>query len=194
MQTFIDWFLAVLAAPAVGLPAVFIISFVSATLLPMGSEPALFAYVKLAPQMFWPAICVATVGNTLGGALDWWMGYAARSAVLRFKHARRHARRAAGPGPAAAAIAPRAARPLSARHANRMRRLGPAVLLVAWLPVIGDPLCALAGWLRLPLGRCVAYMALGKFVRYIATTGFLLWVPDQFWAGVWTPIRALLQG
>jgi membrane protein YqaA with SNARE-associated domain len=70
-------------------------------------------------------------------------------------------------------------------HVRRMRRRGPVLLLGAWLPIIGDPLCVLAGWLRLPLAPCAAYMALGKLARYIAVTALLLWVPDQFWARIW---------
>ena len=56
-----------LALPEVGLSTVFVVAFVSATLLPMGSEPAVFGLVKLNPDLFWPAVLVATAGNTLGG-------------------------------------------------------------------------------------------------------------------------------
>jgi len=49
-----------LSLPEVGLSTVFVVAFVSATLLPMGSEPAVFALVKLNPELFWPAILVAT--------------------------------------------------------------------------------------------------------------------------------------
>jgi membrane protein YqaA with SNARE-associated domain len=42
------------------------------------------------------------------------------------------------------------------------------VLLFSWLPVAGDPLCAVAGWLRLPFWRCVLFMAAGKGLRYLA--------------------------
>ena len=62
-------------------------------------------------------------------------------------------------------------------HALRwLERLGPKACLLAWLPVVGDPLCAVAGWLKLPLWPCAAYMAIGKFARYLAMTGGLLWV------------------
>ncbi|MFM6921977.1 MAG: YqaA family protein, partial [Polynucleobacter victoriensis] len=74
MESNLHNFLVWLSLPIVGLPAVFAVSFVSATLLPMGSEPVLFGYLKLNPDMFWVAILVATVGNTLGGMLDWLMG------------------------------------------------------------------------------------------------------------------------
>jgi hypothetical protein len=80
MEAWIDWLMAALALPEVGLSTVFFIAFIAATLLPLGSEPAVFALVKLNPEMFWPAILVATVGATLGGALTWWMGYGAERA------------------------------------------------------------------------------------------------------------------
>jgi membrane protein YqaA with SNARE-associated domain len=72
-----------LALPEFGLSTVFVVSFVSATLLPMGSEPAVFGLVKLNPGLFWPAIGVATAGNTLGGAVSWWMGLGAHHLVDR---------------------------------------------------------------------------------------------------------------
>jgi membrane protein YqaA with SNARE-associated domain len=64
---FLDWF----GMPSVGLPAVFLVALISATLLPMGSEPVLFAYVSVNPSMLWPAIVIATVGNTMGGMINW---------------------------------------------------------------------------------------------------------------------------
>jgi len=38
---------------------------------------------------------------------------------------------------------------------------------------VGDPLCAVAGWLRLPFWPCLAYMAAGKGLRYLALTAAL---------------------
>ena len=54
-------------------------------------------------------------------------------------------------------------------------------LLLSWLPVVGDPLCTLAGWWRLPFWPCVLYMAIGKFLRYLSMTSLLLYVPDSVW-------------
>ncbi|TDP81632.1 membrane protein YqaA with SNARE-associated domain [Aquabacterium commune] len=155
--------LAWLAIPQVGLGAVFAIAFVSATLLPMGSEPAVFGLVKLQPEMFWPAVLVASLGNTLGGAVTWWMGEGARRAADRLRH--RH--EAPPPAPHSRA---------DQRAMQWLARFGPKACLLSWLPVVGDPLCAVAGWLRLPFWPCVAYMAVGKFARYLTMTGFLLWV------------------
>ena len=47
-----------------------------------------------------------------------------------------------------------------------VRRWGSPVLLLSWVPVIGDPLCVAAGWLRLNPWWSVLFIALGKFARY----------------------------
>ena len=87
MQTWMQSLLAALALPEFGLSTVFAVAFVSATLLPLGSEPAVFGLVKLNATLFWPAVLVATAGNTLGGALSWWMGYGAERAYERVRAA-----------------------------------------------------------------------------------------------------------
>jgi membrane protein YqaA with SNARE-associated domain len=47
-----------------------------------------------------------------------------------------------------------------------VRRRGAPILLLSWAPVVGDALCAAAGWLRLPWLPCIAWMAAGKLLRY----------------------------
>ena len=158
MDAWIDWMMRVLALPEVGLSTVFFIAFIAATLIPLGSEPVVFGLVKLNPDMFWPAIGLATLGATLGGALTWWMGYGAERAYEHVTH----------------------------KHPNGralvwLLRHGANACLLSWLPVVGDPLCAVAGWLELPFWPCVAYMAIGKFGRYLIMTAALLWVfPGQY--------------
>jgi membrane protein YqaA with SNARE-associated domain len=154
IQPAIHWLLNVLAIPNVGLSAVFVVSFVAATLLPLGSEPALFAVVKANTALFWPALLVATAGNTLGGAFGYWMGYAAHQTFARER---------------------------STRWFGWLQRYGAKTMLLAWLPGIGDPICTLGGWLRLPFWPCVFYMAVGKCLRYAMITWLLLEVPDGFW-------------
>ncbi|CAH0347989.1 Inner membrane protein YqaA [Aquabacterium sp. CECT 9606] len=148
-------FLAWLALPQVGLGAVFVVAFVSATLLPLGSEPALFAFIKLHPEMLGPALLVATLGNTLGGVVTWWLGWLARRGTEKVTH---HPANTDG------------------RALRWLQRFGPKACLLSWLPIVGDPLCAVAGWLNLPFWPCVAWMAAGKCARYITTTAFMLWV------------------
>ncbi|MDY0072882.1 MAG: YqaA family protein [Thauera sp.] len=165
----LDW----LALPQFGLSTLFLIALLSATLLPMGSEPAVIGLLQLRPDLFWPAILVATAGNTLGGTISWWMG---RGAHRAWQVARRSRERDAQSPPSP--LLPSAPRRLS-RHERRariwLRRWGAKTCLLSWLPLVGDPLCAVAGWLKLPFWPCVAYMALGKFARYLVMTSFLLW-------------------
>jgi membrane protein YqaA with SNARE-associated domain len=49
-----------------------------------------------------------------------------------------------------------------------VRRWGSLALLMSWVPLIGDALCAAAGNLRLNALACLAWMALGKGLRYAA--------------------------
>ena len=158
MEAWLESLLAALALPQFGLSTVFVVAFVSATLLPMGSEPAVFGLVKLNPGLFWPAIAVATAGNTLGGAVSWWMGWGVERAVERVRH-----------------------KPVEHRALGWLQRFGPKACLLSWLPLVGDPLCAVAGWLRLPFWPCVLYMAIGKFLRYLTMTALLLWVLPGHW-------------
>ena len=161
MEIWMQSVLAALALPEFGLSTVFVVSLVSATLLPLGSEPVVFGLVKLNPELFWPAIVVATAGNTIGGAISWWMGHSAHKVSDKLRHQETSAQ--------------------DARALRWLHALGPKACLLSWLPGVGDPLCAVAGWLRLPFWPCVAYMAVGKFARYLVMTGGLLWVFPQNW-------------
>jgi len=147
MDTWITQLLALLALPEYSLGTVFLVSFISATLLPLGSEPVVYGLVRLNPELLWQVIAVATVGNTLGGAVDWWMGYGAHKVADKYGTSRHHV-----------------------RALDWLKKLGPKACLLAWLPLVGDPLCAVAGWLRLPFWPCLAYMAIGKFARYVVWT------------------------
>ena len=153
MEGWITTALGILALPRFGLSTLFLVALISATLLPLGSEPALFGLVKLNPQLLWPAIVVATLGNTVGGAITWWMGYGAERV---YEQVTNHP-------------------PLKRRALAWLQRFGPRACLLSWLPLVGDPLCAVAGWLRFAFWPCVLYMAIGKALRYVAMTFALLW-------------------
>jgi membrane protein YqaA with SNARE-associated domain len=116
------------------LTGLFVSSFLAATLLPGGSEAVLFAVLKTHPQLIWPALALATLGNTLGGMTSYLLGRWLPDKPLKYK--------------------------------NLMQRFGNPALLLSWVPVIGDGLCVVAGWLRLNPLSAALYMALGKFLRY----------------------------
>ena len=119
-----------------GLAGLFLASFLSATLLPGGSEAVLFAVIRLHPEQTLPALLLATLGNTLGGMVTYAMGR------MLPQH-------------------------LAPEKSALARRRGAPVLLLAWAPIVGDALCAAAGWLRLPPLPCLAWMAIGKAARYV---------------------------
>ena len=118
------------------LGALFASSFLAATLLPGGSEAVLFGALKLDPQQYWPALAVATLGNTLGGMSSYLIGR----------------------------IVPQRG---EIKGLDWVKRYGSPALLLAWVPILGDPLCVAAGWLRLDPWRAAIFMALGKFARYL---------------------------
>lgn len=153
MEPWLHSLLSALALPQYGLMSVFLISLLSATLLPMASVPFVFGLIKLSPELFWPALLVATAGNTAGGVITYWMGYSVERVYTRMAHKSVTQQRALG----------------------WLQRWGPPACLLSWLPFVGDPLCAVAGWLRLPLWPCTAYMAIGKFLRYLVYVGGALW-------------------
>lgn len=180
----VAWLLAAFSLPGIGLPAIFLVSLVSATLLPLGSEPVVYGYVLLT-QAFWPAVLVATLGNTLGGIVSYGMG----SGLWRLLRA--WLARGQTSAPAVKAAPDPAVVLSSSEHQGStgaaaggkwhtwcvawLLRLGPRALFFSWLPAVGDPLCAVAGYLRFAFWPSVLYMALGKFLRYVVMTAALLW-------------------
>jgi membrane protein YqaA with SNARE-associated domain len=159
MDAMLHWLMTTLALPQFGLSTVFVIALVSATLVPLATEPAVFGLVKLNTDLFWPTIVVASIGSTIGGAITWWMGYGAERAYERMKHRS----------------------PAENRAMQWLEKFGPKACLLAWLPAVGDPLCAVAGWLRMPFWPCLGYMAIGKFLRFLLYTAVLLWMFPAEW-------------
>ncbi len=157
MEQMLEHFFDLFGMPSIGLPAVFISAFISATLVPIGSEPILFGYVSINPQLYWAAIAVATIGNTLGGLTNWWLGLIGRNSFESLKG------------------------PTHGRMQAWLEKRGPKMLLFSWLPGFGDPLCLAAGWLRLPWKSCLMYMFIGKLFRYLTMTWLLTLVPNSFW-------------
>jgi membrane protein YqaA with SNARE-associated domain len=130
-----------------GLPALFVLSFLAATLLPLGSEWLLLVLLSRGevPAL---AVAVAASGNTLGALTTYLIGLYGgpllAERVLRIDAAARQ------------------------RAETRYARFGSWSLLLSWLPVIGDPLCLVGGLLRVPVGRFVLLVGSGKLARYAA--------------------------
>jgi membrane protein YqaA with SNARE-associated domain len=122
--------------------ALFTWSFLAATVLPLGSEPILIALVR-GGRSIPVLITVATIGNYLGACTTYWL-----------------ARRAAD------WIASRAAGGSHARALSLVARRGSIVLLLSWVPILGDAIVAAAGALNVPFGMFSFWVATGKLLRY----------------------------
>jgi membrane protein YqaA with SNARE-associated domain len=124
------------------LAGLFAASFVDATLFPLPSEAALFAYLQFHPEHQALAVAVATVGNTAGGMTSYLIGR----------------------------ILPN--RKLDSGAMNLIRHYGAPATAFAWLPVIGDALSLAAGWLRINWAAVLTFSAAGRLARYIAVATF----------------------
>lgn len=125
-------------------------AFVSASLLPGNSEivfsaiatqTILFEHSLITSPLIW-LVCVATIGNTLGSLLTLYFGrLIPEPKSLNHKYAE--------------------------WVIHKLNRYGTIMLLLSWLPLLGDLLCGLAGWLRLPLVKSAFYIFMGKLIRYL---------------------------
>ena len=122
------------------LSSLFASSFLSATLLPGNSEVVLVAMLLSGVSQPWLLVLIATMGNSLGGLTNVILG---RFFPLREKS--RWQEKAVG----------------------WLKRYGAATLLLSWMPVIGDLLCLLAGWMRISWGPVLFFLCLGKALRYV---------------------------
>jgi len=128
-----------------GHPALFLLSFLASTVLPLGSEWMLVAMLVKGSD---PAlsIAVATAGNTLGACTTYAIGlYGGPFLIGRVLRVSDEAR----------------------KRAERLyARYGSWSLLFSWVPVLGDPLCLVGGMLRVNLGRFSILVLAGKLARY----------------------------
>lgn len=129
-----------------GLPALFIVSFLAATVIPLGSEWLLVALL-LQGQPPALVIGVATLGNFLGACTTYALGFWG-SSLLVHKVLR-----------------------ISEREESRAKRIyaryGSWSLLFSWLPIVGDPICLVAGSLRFRPLLFALLVLTGKLGRYL---------------------------
>ena len=115
----------------------FAASFAAATLFPLPSEAALFAYLQHYPDRAALAVSVATLGNTAGGMTSYLIG--------RFIPQKK----------------------MDSKAVQSVRRYGAPITALAWLPIVGDALSVAAGWLRMNWLLVLAFMAGGRLARYL---------------------------
>jgi membrane protein YqaA with SNARE-associated domain len=127
--------------------SLFAIAFAAATILPLQSEAVLTALLVTGDRAWWLLLAIASVGNTLGAAVNWWLG----REINRFRDRKWFP---ASPKRMAQAEA------LYARY-------GRWCLIFAWVPVIGDALTVVAGVLKENLWLFLLLVGIGKTGRYL---------------------------
>ena len=136
-----------------GYPALFLVSFLASTVVPLGSE---WLLVSLVMKGYDPllSVAVATVGNTLGSCTTYgigiWGGPYLIRRVLRISET-------------------------AQERAERIySRYGSWSLLFSWVPIVGDPLCIVGGLLRVRFRKFSILVFSGKLVRYTFISGLTL--------------------
>lgn len=120
------------------------ISFLSSTLLPLGSE-AFFLYALSQEEAYFLLWLSATLGNTLGAVVNYALGIKGENFLLKKGY-------------------------VSLKRISQTKRYfskyGGWTLLFSWLPLIGDPLTFIAGILRYEFKYFVAIVLIAKGLRY----------------------------
>ena len=132
-------------------------AFLSATLLPGSSEALLISLILMGKEDPMSLVALATFGNVLGSLLNWYLG----AFFMSFQHSRWF--------------------PVSPRQIDKARvwftKYGIWSLLLAWAPIIGDPLTVIAGMMRISIVPFVILVTIGKFSRYaLITATTLAWI------------------
>ena len=137
-----------LFSPLTGL---FLLAFSAATLLPGGSEAALLAMAALSQYSTLTLLIVASAGNILGSVLNYWLGRVA----LHYQDRKWFPVSRAG----------------LAKSQHWFSRWGQWAVLLAWTPVIGDPITVAAGVMKMNFVRFLILVSLSKTLRYMAVLG-----------------------
>ncbi len=133
-----------------GIPALFIISFLAATVLPLGSEWLLVALI-LNDCNLEQAVIVASIGNYLGSCTTYLIGLTGTPFLIeKFL---------------------KIDQTKMTKAQSIYTKFGSWSLLLTWLPIIGDPLCLIGGALRVNFSVFSILVFIGKFARYAVVAG-----------------------
>lgn len=141
---------------SLGLVGLFIGTFLAATVLPFSSD-ALYVAVLAATHDQAGCLAAGTVGNWLGGAVTYWMGWIARWDWLEKWFGVR--------------------KETLARQKEKIDRYGVWLALFCWVPFIGDVIAVALGFYRTPPVRTMLLLLVGKFLRFLCWNLLLgLWM------------------
>lgn len=133
----------------------FAFSFMAATLLPGSSEAALSSLLLLEEWDPVLLLTAASLGNILGSVLNWYCG----RFLVHFRDRKWF--------------------PVTERQYKKavgwFRKYGQSSILLAWVPIIGDPLTVVAGGLHMKFRNFLILVSIGKVVRYLFVYFAVLW-------------------
>jgi membrane protein YqaA with SNARE-associated domain len=135
---------------SIGFTGLFLITFLSATILPFSSE--LFLLLMLS-KGFDPTTClvVATIGNSLGGITNYGIGRLGKLKWLNKTGVSEEKLET---------------------YSISIQKYGSWLAFLSWIPIIGDPLVIALGYFRVPFIRVLILLIAGKFLRYLTITQF----------------------
>ena len=126
----------------------FAIALLAATILPLQSEAVLTALLLQGDYAPWLLVAIASVGNSLGSCINWWLG----TALERFKDRKWF---------------PVSQKSLAIAQ-TRYARYGRWSLLLSWVPFIGDPITVAAGLMKEKFSVFLVLVSIAKTGRYVA--------------------------
>ena len=133
--------------------SLFIAAFLAATIIPAQSEGVLAGLLLTKDYPVWTLIAVASVGNTLGSLINWWLG----RGIEHFKDRKWF--------------------PVKAKDLSKAQgwyaRYGRWSLLLSWVPFIGDPITLAAGVMREKLLPFLFIVGAAKTLRYVFIAGLV---------------------
>jgi membrane protein YqaA with SNARE-associated domain len=144
---------------SLGYLGLFIVSFLAASLIPLSSELFVLGLPALGYNVG-GVLLVATLGNYSGALLNYYIGKKGSDFIMG----------------RTLQIKPET----WAKTERFYKKWGPVTLFFSWVPIVGDPLTAVAGALNLNLGVFTFWVLLGKGIRYLALLGIAAPFLDAF--------------
>jgi len=129
-----------------GYLGLFVITFLSATILPFSSELLLIGMLKNDYSVFY-CILIATLGNSLGGLTNYFIGKIGNPLWLKKLGVKESK---------------------IIKQQSITQKFGAWLALISWVPIIGDPLMIALGFYRVPFIPFLILLVIGKAARYLA--------------------------
>jgi len=123
----------------------FLSAFVSATLIPFGSEALLIYDIKEGYNIYY-LLFFATLGNSLGSLLNYFLGLKGEEFLIKKNLVKEKS---------------------ILKTKNYFDKYGSICILFSWLPLIGDPITFIAGVLKYNLKLFISLVVIAKFLRYL---------------------------